>query len=460
MRFFVTPLLALALAGGLAGQAGSGAVAVPQIPFTTFTLPNHLRVVLSVDHALPVVTETMLFHVGSREEHPGHSGFAHLFEHLMFEGSAHAPKGDFSHLVEGYGGSFNASTHVDYTLYYESVPSNALETMMWLDADRLASLNVTVTNMKNQIAVVEEERRIDVDNAAYGQFYLQIAETAFQNWQNSHPVIGSFKDLNAATLADVQEFFREYYAPDNCILTIVGDFDPAKVRQQVEHYFAWIPNRSRITPAQTAEPPQTARRTATLHDPQAKLPALALAWQGPQRGTPDFYALVMLSRLLFNGQSSRLYQALVKNSKVAVEVAGDLGFPNADYTDYVAPGLLAGTVVYKPNFTPDEVENLVEQQIHQVEASGVSPDELQRVKTKFSSDWIRGEQTTLGRASLLALATLFDGKPEQANAALAQYLAVTSADLQRVARTYLTRARSNVIVDLPAPAAPAAKGGR
>ncbi|MGH9468220.1 MAG: M16 family metallopeptidase, partial [Terriglobales bacterium] len=296
---FSRPLFFLALATGVAAQA----VAVPQIPFTTFILPNHMRVVLSVDHALPVVTETMLFHVGSREEHPGRSGFAHLFEHLMFEGSEHAPKGNFSHLVEGYGGSFNASTHVDYTFFYESVPGNALETVMWLDADRLANLDVTAANMKNQIAVVEEERRIDVDNAAYGQFYLQIAGTAFQNWQNAHPVIGSFKDLNAATLADVQEFFREYYAPDNCVLTIVGDFDPAKVRRQVAHYFAWIPNRSRITPVKTAEPLQTAQRTAIIHDPQAKLPALAIAWPGPQRNTPDFYALVMLGRLLFSGQS-------------------------------------------------------------------------------------------------------------------------------------------------------------
>src|SRR6185312_3256879 len=187
------------------------------------------------------------------------------------------------------------------------------------------------------------------------------------------------------------------------------------------------------------------------------LPAMAIAWQGPARDTPDFYALTLLSQLLFSGESSRLYQSLVKNSQVALEVDGGLGFPSADFTDYRAPGLFTGLVIHKPTATPDQVESLIFQQIQQVEATGVPPDELDRLKTMFSSNWIQSQQTTLDRAQLLALATLFDGTPEAANSELSRFMAVSSADIQRVARTYLTHARSTVVLDLPGPA-PAAAG--
>lgn len=445
-----------------AAAPASAAIAVPQIKFTQFTLANGLRVVLSEDHTLPVVTETMLFDVGARDEHKGKSGFAHLFEHLMFEGSKNAPKGVFDHLVEGYGGNDNASTHEDYTIYYENVPSNVLETVMWLDADRMASLNVTEKSMKNQISVVEEEKRLRVDNAPYGPLlYTDLGATAFTNWQNSHSVIGSFQDLDAATLADVQEFFNEYYAPRNCVLTIVGDLDPVKTEAMVRKYFGWIPNRSKITPVDTAEPPQAAERAATVHDAQAKLPALAMAWQAPKRGSNDFYALAMLGQLLFSGESSRMYQGLVKNNPVALQVGGGLGFPSADFTDYRAPGLFSALAIYKPNATASQVEDLVYQQIQQVEATGVSPAELDRLKTKFSSDWLQSEQTTLDRAELLAMATLFDGSPAAANDQLSRFLAVSSQDMERVARTYLTHARSTVVQDVPGPApAPAKDGGK
>jgi predicted Zn-dependent peptidase len=450
--------LSLFFAAGLVAQ--TPAITVPQIAFTQFTLSNGLRVVLSEDHSLPVVTESLLFNVGGRVEHKGRSGFAHLFEHLMFEGSAHAPKGEFDHLVEGYGGNDNASTHEDYTIYYENVPSNALPTVMWLDADRMASLQVTQANMKNQIAVVEEEKRMRVDNAPYGPLlYVDLAQAAFSNWQNSHPVIGSNADLDAATLQDVQAFFEAYYAPRNAILTIVGDMDPVKTKAMVEQYFGWIPNRGTIVPVNTDETPQTAEKTITVHDPQAKLPALALAWHAPPRDTKDYYAMVMLSQLLFNGESSRLYQSLVKTNAVAIEVGGGLGFPSADYTDYRAPGLFSGLVIYKPNATAEQIEGLVFQQIQQLEATGVTPAELDRLKTKFSSDWIQSQQTTLDRAELLGLATLFDGKPEAANTELANFMAVTPADLQRAATTYLIHAQTTVVRDVPGPA-PAPAGGR
>lgn len=460
MRFRILAVFLLASLGLTAALAAQ-AVQVPPIPFTEFKLKNGMRVILSEDHTLPVVTESMLFAVGGRNEHPGQSGFAHLFEHLMFEGSAHAPKGVFDHLVEGYGGTDNASTHEDYTFYFESVPSNVLETVMWLDADRLSALDVTQEAMQNQIKVVEEEKRLRVNNSPYGPLmYVDLQQQAFANWQNAHPVIGSFKDLNAATLAEVRQFFDDYYAPRNCILTIVGDFDSAQVRPMVEKYFGWIPNRGKPAPVNTKEPQQSQPRRETIHDPLAKLPALTMSWHGPERGTRDFYALTMLGQLLFSGQGSRLYQSLVKDHKVALQVDGGLGFPMGSYRDYLAPGLFSGLVVYKPNANAQEVEGLVMQQIHQIEATGVSTETLHRLQTKFASDWIRVQQTTLGRNQLLALAALFDGRPGDANTELARFMDVNSNDLERVAQTYLTSARLNLVVDLPGkPAAKAAAQG-
>lgn len=454
--------IVLALAAALAAQM---ATVVPQIPYRQFTLPNGLRVILSEDHAVPVVTESLLFNAGGRDEHPGSSGFAHLFEHLMFEGSAHAPKGVFDQKVEGFGGTDNASTHTDYTFYFETAPSNALPILMWLDADRMAYLNVTPENMKNQIAVVEEEKRLRVDNQPYGPLlYVALGEHAFSNWQNAHPVIGSFADLDRATLAEVKAFFDAYYAPRNAILTIAGDLDLDRTEALVRQYFGWIPNRGAITPVSTAEPPRTRETDVTLRDPHANLPALAIAWQGPPRKSPDFYALALLGQDLFAGESSRLYQSLVKTRQVAIEVDGGLGFPEADFTDYRAPGLFGGFVIYKPNVDPQLVEQLVFREIHEIVANGMPQDELLRVKTKLASDWIRGEQTTLDRAQLLALGELLDGSPAGESEDLRQILNVTSEQIQRAAAAYLTHPRVTVLQDepgaAPAPAAPAKGGAR
>lgn len=425
---------------------------VPQVPYTRFILPNGMRVILSEDHSVPVVTESMIFDVGGRNEHPGRSGFAHLFEHLMFEGSQHAPKGVFDHMVEGYGGSDNASTHTDYTFYYETVPSNALPILMWLDADRLASLNVTEANMKNQIAVVEEEKRMRVDNSPYGPLlYVDLDQNAFSNWQNAHPVIGSFKDLDAATLADVKAFFDAYYAPRNGILTIVGDIDPVKTEAMVRKYFGWIPNRGVIHPVNTQEPERTQEKQIVVRDAHAHLPALAIAWQGPPRNSKDYYALAVLGDLLFSGTSSRLYQSLVKQQQVSIDVEGGLGFPGASFADYRAPGLFGGFVIQKAGskITPDLVEQLIFREIHEIEANGVSNTELTRVKTKVAAQWVHGQETTLERARRLAIAAMMDSNPATANTMLDMLLRVRSEDIQQAASRYLNHARATVVIVQP-----------
>jgi predicted Zn-dependent peptidase len=321
---------------------------------------------------------------------------------------------------------------------------------MWLDADRLAYLNVTPENLKNQISVVEEEKRLRVDNQPYGPLLYELGDHTFSNWQNSHSVIGSFADLDAATLGDVKAFFDSYYAPRNIVLGIVGDINPDQTRELVTKYFGWIPNRGSIQPVVTTEPSQMAEKWFSLSDAHANVPGMVIAWQGPARNTPEFYALAVLGELLFSGKSSRLYQSLVKERQVAVSVDGGLGFPEADFTDYRAPGLFSGFVVYKPETDPKLIEQLIFREIHEIVANGPTKDELDRTKTRMQSDWIRAEQTTLNRDELLLGAALFDGDPNTANTELDRLLNVSGEDIQHAAAVYLTHPRTTVVVAHPA----------
>jgi predicted Zn-dependent peptidase len=413
--FLISAFLAAAVASGAAEPAA------PRVEFSSFTLSNGLRVVLSQDSSVPVVAMTMIVDVGGRHEARGLSGFAHLFEHLMFEGSKHVPRGDFDKLLETYGGDNNASTHEDFTLYYEQVPSNALPVALWLDADRVGALNVAPESVKNQIEVVKEEKRMRVDNEPYGSLlYVEMASHTFSNWQNSHPTIGSFADLDAASLKDVRAFFEAYYSPDNIIMAIVGDIDPVETKKLVESYFSSMPAKPRPKAADVTEPAPAGERTIKLVDAHAKLPALAFTWKGaPERGTEEYYAMLLLGKALFSGKSARLYQKLVKESQVAVALDGGLGFPISDADEYKAPGAFGGFVVHKREKTPAELE---------------------RVKTKFRSDWLRGQETRLGRAQRLLYAALLDGDPEAANRELPRFMAVTSAQIKSAAAARLVPA--------------------
>ena len=361
---------ALALSGAAAAAPGSvisvpapaaEAPSAPRVDFSSFTLPNGLRVLVSRDSSVPVVAVAMIVGVGGRVEARGRSGFAHLFEHMMFEGSKHVPKGGFDKYLESVGGDNNASTHEDFTFYYEELPSNALATALWLDADRIGSLSVTAGAVKNQIAVVEEEKRQRVDNEPYGAAeYVDIASHSFVNWQNAHPVIGTFADLDAASLSDVRAFFAAYYSPDNITLAVVGDVDPAEATRLVTGYFGPIPAKPRPRAPDVSEPPPAGERVVALKDDHAKLPALAVSWKGmPERGTSDYYALVLLSRALASGKSSRLFQTLVKESSAAVSVDGGLGFPVVDWDEYKAPALFGLFVVRKPDASFEKVRGLI-----------------------------------------------------------------------------------------------------
>jgi predicted Zn-dependent peptidase len=418
--------------------------AAPRVEFSSFTLASGLRVILSRDASVPVAAMTMIVDVGGRHEARGRSGFAHLFEHMMFEGSKHVPKGGFDKFLESYGGDNNASTHEDFTFYYEEVPSNALPIALWLDADRIGALSVTPEATKNQIEVVKEEKRMRVDNEPYGSLlYVDMGSSTFSNWQNSHPVIGSFADLDAASLKDVRAFFEAYYSPDNITIAIVGDIDLAETRKLVERYFGPIPAKPRPKPADISEPAPAGERVIALTDAHAKLPALAFTWKGgPARGTDDYYAMVLLGRALFSGKSARLYQKLVKESQVAVSLDGGLGFPVSDSDEYRAPGAFGGFVVHKREKTSAELKTLVEAEIAKVAKDGLTAAELDRVKTKFRSDWLRGQETRLGRAQRLLYAALLDGDAEAANRDLSRFMAVTPDQIRLAAAARLAPAAS------------------
>jgi len=420
--------------------AGAATMPSSSPSIETFTLPNGLKVILAPDRSVPVAAVAMIVDVGSRRETPGRSGFAHLFEHLMFQGSAHAPKGAFDKLLESHGGADNASTHADYTYYFTIIPSNAIPISLWLEADRLSALAITREALENQISVVKEEKRLRIDNEPYGPLiYDEITARSFSNWENAHSTMGSFKDLESASLENVRDFFKTYYSPGNITLALAGDFDTAEARRWIEKYLAWIPARPLPAPVDTAEPRAAAPARAEITDAHANLPALALAWRDmPRRGAePDFYALSLMDGILFEGKSSRLYQVLVKEKQAAVYVGGHLGWPSSDFSDFKAPGLFTAFIVHKAEHSPDEIKALVDGAIRDVASRGVPEGELDRVKVKFRSDWIRDRQTTLGRAESFLKASLFDRDPSADGRELAKYMSVMPADIRGAAAKYL-----------------------
>jgi len=335
---------------------------------------------------------------------------------------------------------------MDFTFYHEEFPSNALPVALWLDADRVGGLKVTRRALKNQVDVVKEERRMMVDNEAYGALlYVDMASHSFTNWHNSHSSFGSDEDLSAADLKDARDFFKKYYAPKNALMAIVGDIDIAQTRRWVNDYFGGIPNESEPPEIDVAESIPAAARKLTFSDAHANLPALAVSWKGmPERGSKDYYALTILGAALFSGKSSRLYQALVKGSQAAVFTDGGLGFPVSDYTEYKAPGLFGVFVIHKGERTPAEVLKLVMRPIRRIASSGLKERELGRIKTKFRADWIAERQTNLGRARMLLVAALLDGDPGEANRQLEKFMAVTSQDIRRVAADYLSEEAATV----------------
>ncbi|MDP2006821.1 MAG: pitrilysin family protein [Rubrivivax sp.] len=424
------------------------------IPVETRKLDNGLTVIVSPDHSTPVVGISLVYHVGMRLEPRGRTGFAHLFEHLMFQGTPKAPKGVFDKVTSGGGGWNNGSTRPDFTNYIEAVPVSALETMLWLEADRMRTLAFSAETLKNQQDVVKEEIRVNVKNSPYGGFmWIDINQLAFDKWENSHDGYGSFEDLERANLDDVRAFHRDFYGPNNAVLAIVGDITPARAFALAKKHFGGI--AARPVPARTdfSEPLLEAPRRLTQTDPLAQVPALAAAWRMPDRGSPDQAPMAVLGELLTGGSASTLYQGLVKGREIALGVESLYGLTSP--WEYGGPTLFTVLAFYKPGSNADGVLAAMDEEIAKVARAGPDAAALQRVKTRMLADWVNGLEGFVERADTLARLQTVWGDARVARRIPQWIAAVSAADVQRVAARYLAPQRRAVIDRQPQPAAAA-----
>jgi predicted Zn-dependent peptidase len=440
------------LACAFVGAALLAGAAELTVPIEKYELKNGLRVILSQDNATPVVTVYMIYDVGARAEEKGRTGFAHLFEHMMFQGSANAPKGMHFATVESNGGVMNGSTHPDFTDYYEVLPSNKLGTALWLESDRMRSLAITDANLTNQKEAVKQERRLSFDNQPYATAQVDIwPSLVYRNWQSSHSLIGSFEDLNAATVDDVAKFFKTHYAPNNAVLVIVGDLQIADTKKLVEQYFGDIPAQPQPKKPDLSEPAEVKGETRVYKDPLAQVPAVAIGYPGPKRRSPDYYAINMIDAILTLGDSARLRQNLVKGKQSVIQYEANLGWPFASAIDYRDPEPYGIFVLYKPNFKGEQIVQQIQDEIAKLQNQPLEAKELDRIKTQLRAMQIRGLQSSLTRAQQLAQYAVADGKPELINTELDAMLAVTPAQIQAAAKKYLAADRRSVLMIQPAP---------
>ncbi len=440
---------------GLTGVAGKAPVpAAPKplnIPVVYYKLPNGLRVVISEDHSSPVVAVAVYYNVGSRVEPKGRTGFAHLFEHMMFQGSANIKKFEHIRYVESNGGSANGHTDFDYTNYYQTVPSDRVETALWLEADRMRSLDVSAENLKNQQNVVSEEIRVNVLNQPYQFFELaQLWGNAFQNWANSHDGYGDLNDVNAATIEDVRAFFKTYYAPNNAVLSVVGDVTPAEVRAMVEKHFASIPKQPDPPKMDLSEPAQTQEKRVSQPDQLATLPAMVTGYHMPVQNSPDFAPMALLSLILQGDDSSRFYQRLVKEKAVSLDLNGALNYFGNEF-DYYGPMIMTTRSTYKPDRTVDEVVREMDAVLAEIQKGGITASELADAKVRYRSNYYNQLESAFGRAHLLSVLALFRDDPNQINSALDSFERVTADQVKVAAAKYLVPSNRTVIARVPVP---------
>ena len=446
MRVTLRRLAAL----GLAGALGFAAAPVKKIQFTDTKLKNGLRVIISEDHSAPVFAVAVNYNVGSRDERKGRTGFAHLFEHMMFEGSANVGDGEHFQLVLSNGGSMNGTTNQERTLYYELLPANQLDLALFLEADRMRSLDITKENLDNQRNAVQEERRLRVDNQAYGKTFEVLGELAYENFAYAHSVIGSMADLDAATVDDVTAFFKMYYAPNNAVLSIVGDVDTKATLEKVRKYFEPIPSQPAPPAPDVTEPPQKQERRATLEDALARLPRLDMVYKIPPSSSPDYDPLSVLGTILSGGRSSRFNEMIVRQKQLATVV-------NAFAGESRGPGLFTVVGVVAPGKAAADVETAIDAEIERLKAGPIEDWEIEKARTSARNQLVAGLGSSLNRAVTLGEDALFYNDPNRINTRADSIAKVTQADVQRVARQYLVKTGRTVVITTPK-AAPA-KGG-
>ena len=405
-------------------------------PVERFTLDNGLRVVLAPDRSAPVVAVSVFYDVGMRSEPEGRTGFAHLFEHMMFQGSANVPKMEHARLVQAAGGTFNGSTHQDYTNYYEALPAEGLERALFLEADRMAAPAITEENLRNQIDVVKEEIRVNVLNRPYGAFpWLQLPQIAFESFANTHDGYGSFVDLESSTVDDATDFFSRYYAPGNAVLCIGGDLDVEETQRLVQRWFGPVPARPVPPIPPAAEPWPTAARSAAVEDALAPAPALAIGWRVPDPvGDFDSYlGAVLLAELLSEGDASRLERRLVHDDRTAIAQSSYVGLFGDPFD--VRDATLLTTQVHHPVAVDSaKVLTAVHEEVARIAADGVGADELRRVQARTEAQLLREADSVLGRTLAFAAAELIHGRAELAGELAARLAAVPPEQVQEAAR--------------------------
>jgi zinc protease len=420
-------------------------------PTSMKKLSNGLTVVVSEDHSAPTFGICVSYGIGFRLEPEGRTGFAHLFEHLMFEGTPVAPKGVLERVIEGGGGSNNGDTRYDFTEYIETAPISALDPVLWVEADRMKTLDFSPKNLENQRNVVEEEVRVNVLNRPYGLFFaIDLPGKAFDTYPNAHNFYGEFKDLDAAKIEDVQKFYEEYYSPNNAVLAVVGEVNPDDVYAKVEKYFGGIAARPMPPRAKVEEPPQKAERRAPETDKLAKVPALAIGYRMPSRHSPDALAGAIAGDLLHNGQASRLYQALVKDKQVALSVDGGVNWPLGTPYEYNGPTLMTSFIVYPPNITEDQVIAAYDTAIQDLIQKGPTQQDLDRIVAKMKSDWYGNLEIPISRASALSHAVLFDGNFDSVYQIPDQLAKVTPAQVRAFAAKCLVSTNRTIMNRTPA----------
>ncbi len=443
VRFGVTIAFAVALGAPLAAQEKPVEVRPPRLAFTTDTLANGLHLVLLEDHSVPVINLQVWYHVGSKDEQPGRTGFAHLFEHLMFKGSAHVGPDEHSRIIEAVGGFDNAETGDDTTNFFETFPSNYLERVLWLEADRLGSLNVVEANFQSEREVVKEELRVRVENQPYGYIEQDLRAAAFTVHGYHHTPIGSKEDLDRATLADVREFHDTYYKPNIATLVIVGDFNSDQALGWTKKYFEGIPASAKPIPRIDApEPPQTEERVVKKSYSNTPLPAIVIGYKIPARYEPDAYPLDLAANILAAGESSRLYQTLVYKDQIAVQSAGFGNFTEA-------PNLFWAYAIMNQGHTAEEGQKVVVSVLDGLKAQPMDAKELEKAKNQQVAGFILGRDTDEERAVALAVAAVIGKNPELVNAEYERYWKVTPADIQRVASQYFVPQRATVLYVTP-----------
>jgi predicted Zn-dependent peptidase len=413
-----------------------------RVDFKETTLKNGLRVITVEDHSAPVIALSITYNVGSRNERQGRTGFAHLFEHMMFKGSENVGSGEHFMLVFNNGGNMNGTTNEDRTNYFEVLPANQLDMALFLESDRMKSLAITKENLDNQRNAVQEERRLGVDNEAYGKSEERQQELIYDNFAYKHSVIGSMEDLNAATVDDVAAFFKMYYAPNNATLVLVGDFKTPEALAKIRSSFESIPRQPDPPAVDMAEPQQKEERRDTLSDMLARAPRVDLAYKAVPGNTADFYALQVLDAVLQTGQSSRLYQKLVKEKEMVTNVGGRMD-------EKRGVGAFYSNATLRPSVKPEDVEAAIYAEIERLKKEPIADWELQKAKNSTRRNLINGLQSSLLRAITIGQYAVYYNDPNLINTRLDKVAAVTKEDVQRVANKYLADTNRTVVITMP-----------